>query len=202
MRFTGADPIWGARPPERSAITARTLAANGTWRVPTAVNFNDPPDIDLASRRRYVLPAEMERWRTAMKSGQALRESAGPDAAVRRERILQMIKAMRRAGVRFIAGTDLSSWGVDGFRRPFHIPGVGLHDELALFVNNGFTPAEALQTATSKLAEYAGQSGEFGTLEAGKRADIVLLDANPLDDIGNTRKIHRRDSRRPSVFDT
>ena len=69
-------------------------------------------------------------------------------------------------------------------------PSVGLHDELALFVNSGFTPAEALQTATSNVAQYAGASREFGTLEAGKRADIVLLDANPLEDIRNTRKIH------------
>lgn len=89
-----------------------------------------------------------------------------------------------------MAGTDLSSRDGDGFRRPFHIPGVGLHDELALFVNNGFTPAEALQTATSNVSDYAGASREFGTLEAGKRADIVLLDANPLEDIRNTRKIH------------
>ena len=57
-----------------------------------------------------------------------------------------------RASVRFMAGTDLSSRDVDGFRRPFHIPGVGLHDELALFVNSGFTPAEALRTATSNVA--------------------------------------------------
>jgi len=60
----------------------------------------------------------------------------------------------------------------------------------APIVNNGFTPTEALQTATLNPAEYAGQSQEFGTLEVGKRADIVLLDANPLEDIQNTRKIY------------
>jgi adenine deaminase len=91
---------------------------------------------------------------------------------------------------RFMAGSDLSSRDVGGIRRPFHIPSIGLHDELALFVNSGFTPAEALQTATSNVAQYAGASWEFGTLETGKRADIVLLDANPLEDIRNTRKIH------------
>src|SRR6266508_1596057 len=142
--------------------------------VPTAVNFRDPPGIDLDSRRRYVLPAETERWATAMKSRQTAGESTSPVAELRRQRTQQMMQAMRRAGVRFLAGTDLSSRGVNGFERPFHIPGLGLHDELALFVSDGFTPAEALQTATSNVAEFAG-SWEFGTLEPGKRADVVLL---------------------------
>ena len=168
----------------------RRFVRNGTWLVPTAVNFNDPPDVELDSRRRYVLPDEMERWTSAMNSRKASRESPAPLAVLRRERTRQMMQAMRRAGVRFMAGTDLSSRTVDGFRRPFHIPGVGLHDELALFVNSGFTPAEALQTATVNAAQYAGALQEFGTIEAGKRADIVLLDANPLEDIRNTRKIH------------
>lgn len=174
----------------RCEALGRRFAKNGTWLVPTAVNFNDPPDVELDSRRRYVLPTERERWTNAIKSRRASRESRAPLAVLRRERNRQMMQAMHRAGVRFMAGTDLSSRDGDGFRRPFHIPGVGLHDELALFVNNGFTPAEALQTATSNVSDYAGASREFGTLEAGKRADIVLLDANPLEDIRNTRKIH------------
>lgn len=57
-------------------------------------------------------------------------------------------------------------------------------------VESGFTPGEALQAASSNAAEYAGQSREFGTLEVGKRADVVLLEADPLEDIRNSRKIH------------
>lgn len=174
----------------RCEALGRRFVKNGTWLVPTSANFIDPPDIDLDSRRRYVLPTEMERWMSAMKSRQASRETPTPQAAMRRQRMLQMTHTMRRAGVRFLAGTDLSSRDGAGFRRPFHLPGVGLHDELALFVNAGFTPGEALQTATSNVAQYAGQSREFGTLAVGKRADIVLLDANPLEDIAHTRKIH------------
>jgi Amidohydrolase family len=174
----------------RCEALARRFVKNGTWLVPTSANFIDPPDIDLDSRLRYVLPSERERWMSAMKSRRASRDTPTPQAAMRRQRILQMTQTMRRAGVRFMPGTDLSSRDGAGFRRPFHIPGVGLHDELALFVQSGFTPGEALQAATSNVAQYAGQSREFGTLEAGKRADIVLLDANPLEDIANTRKIH------------
>lgn len=169
----------------RCEALAHRFAKNGTWMVPTAANFRDPAGIDLQSRRRYVLLAETERWMTAMKS----RQTAGPNAELRQQRTQQMMQAMRRAGVRFLSGTDLSSRGVNGFQRPFHIPGVGLHDELALFVSDGFTPGEALRTATSNVAEFVG-SREFGTLEPGKRADVILLDANPLEDIHNTRKIH------------
>lgn len=169
---------------------ARRFVKNGTWLVPTAANFFDPPDIDVNARRPYVLPAEMERWMSTMKARQASREAPTPLATLRRQRGLQMTQTMRRAGVRFLAGTDLSSRNRNGFVRPSHIPGIGLHDELALLVESGFTPAEALQAASSNAAEYAGQSREFGTLEVGKRADVVLLEANPLEDIRNSRKIH------------
>jgi imidazolonepropionase-like amidohydrolase len=57
-------------------------------------------------------------------------------------------------------------------------------------VEEGFTPREALQAATSSVAQYAGQPGDFGTLEVGKRADVVLLDADPLENIRHTQKIH------------
>jgi len=63
-----------------------------------------------------------------------------------------------------------------------------LHDELTLFVKAGFTSLEALQTATTNPAQYLGLA-DTGTIAKGKRADLVLLDANPLDDINNTRKI-------------
>ena len=95
---------------------------------------------------------------------------------------LEMTLAMHRAGVRFMAGTDTAA-GVHVF------PGFSLHEELALFVEAGLTPMEALQTATRNPAEFMGRLAEMGTVEKGKVADLVLLDANPLEDIQNTRKI-------------
>jgi imidazolonepropionase-like amidohydrolase len=95
---------------------------------------------------------------------------------------LEMVNKLHRAGVPFMAGTDAAA-GV-------HVlPGFSLHDELALFVKAGFTPMEALQTATLNPAKFLGRVADQGTLEKGKVADLVLLDANPLEDIGNTRKI-------------
>ena len=70
------------------------------------------------------------------------------------------------------------------------MPGFSLHDELANFVEAGFTPMEALQTATSNAAKFLGMESSLGSIETGKIADLVLLTANPLDDIHNTQKIN------------
>ncbi len=72
---------------------------------------------------------------------------------------------------------------------PNIFPGFSLHEDLIYLVQAGLTPLEALQAATMKPAEFLGRSAEQGTITAGKRADLVLLDANPLDDIHNTQKI-------------
>ncbi|HEV8483608.1 MAG TPA: amidohydrolase family protein, partial [Blastocatellia bacterium] len=79
------------------------------------------------------------------------------------------------------AGTD--------FGVPYVVPGFSLH-ELALFVQAGFTPLEALQTATINPAKFLDQADSLGTVEKGKLADLVLLEANPLEDIHNTQKIN------------
>ena len=72
---------------------------------------------------------------------------------------------------------------------PFIFPGSSLHEELALLVQAGLTPMQALQAATKLPAEFLGKLHTQGTIEPGKTADLVLLDANPLDDIRNTQKI-------------
>jgi len=95
---------------------------------------------------------------------------------------LDMTLAMFQAGVPFMAGTDTAA-GVHVF------PGFSLHEELGLFVRAGLTPLQALQTATLNPARFMGRQAELGTIEKGKLADLVLLDANPLDDIANTRRI-------------
>jgi imidazolonepropionase-like amidohydrolase len=93
-----------------------------------------------------------------------------------------LVGSMHRAGVEILAGTDFSDWAL--------VPGVDLHNELALFVEAGFTPMEALQSATMKPAKFLGKLDSLGTVEKGKVADLVLLEANPLEDISHTRMIN------------
>ena len=92
-----------------------------------------------------------------------------------------MIKAMNAAGIRIGAGTD-TPIGVA-------IPGYSLHNELDMLVRAGLTPMEAIRVGDYYTAEFLGLEDEMGTIQVGKRADLVLLNANPLDDIKNTRRI-------------
>ena len=162
------------------ALFAR-FVANGTWQVPTLVvarfvaqnNRNPKQDRLTAQQNRQVL----ENNTLPMDVTEDEFESVSTTS----QNAFDLVSAMRRAGVRFMAGTDAPN--------PFVVPGRSLHDELALLVQAGFTPLEALQCATRNPAEYLGRPDTIGTVEKGKIADLVLLDADPLQDIGNTRKI-------------
>ena len=92
---------------------------------------------------------------------------------------LRLTGEMQRAGVQLLAGTDA----------PGRTPGFSMHDELEVMVKAGLTPMEALQAATLNPAKFLGLLDSLGTVEKGKMADLVLLDANPLEDIRNTKRI-------------
>jgi len=92
---------------------------------------------------------------------------------------VEIVGALHRAGIPVVAGTDQS------------VPGHSLHREMELYVQAGFTPMEAIQAATIVPARMMGMEKEVGTIEGGKRADLVILSANPLDDIHNGRKVER-----------
>ena len=96
-------------------------------------------------------------------------------------RQIDLVGAMHKAGVRVLAGSDFSDWAL--------VPGVDLHNELALLVLAGLSPMEALQAATTLPAQFLGKGADFGTIAVGKVADLVLLEADPLESISHTRKI-------------
>ena len=143
--------------PMGEALFAK-FVKNGTWYVPTLVAYE----------RGFVL------WSNDP-------ESLAPRMNAHLKQVA-LVGAMHKAGVRIMAGSDFSDWGM--------VPGVDLHNELALLVEAGFTPMEALQAATIKPAEFLGKRDSLGTIEPGKTADLVLLDANPLEDISHSRKIN------------
>jgi imidazolonepropionase-like amidohydrolase len=96
---------------------------------------------------------------------------------LRFQNMLQTVAALHRAGVTIVAGTDQG------------VPGGSLNRELELYVAAGFTPMEAIQAATLVPARVLGQDTVSGTITAGKRADLVVVDGNPLDDIRNLRRV-------------
>lgn len=97
----------------------------------------------------------------------------------------ELVRPIRKNHVLILAGTDSSGF----LERKGDPPGSSLHDELALLVESGFTPVEALRAATLNPALFLGLSDSLGTIEAGKTANLVLLEANPLEEIRNTKRI-------------
>ncbi len=164
------------------ALYAR-FVRNGTWQVPTLTVLHslvrlDDPKFTADPRAKYMSPALRSYWSLMKLSPETV---AMLKRAYKRE--TGLVRAMHRAGVPFLAGTDTP--GV-----PYVFPGFSLHDELALLVvEGGFTPLEALQAATRDPARFLGREKDLGTVEQGKLADLVLLDADPLIDIHNTTKI-------------
>jgi imidazolonepropionase-like amidohydrolase len=173
----------------RARVLIAQMAKNQTWQVPTLVWERGQwliDDIDLHDDplTKYAPAAWKDRtW--PMFTRDILQDMDTDPLPVRKQFVqmeLDMTLAMLRAGVPFMAGTDTAA-GVHVF------PGFSLHQELALFVRAGLTPMQALQTATLNPARFMGRLDELGTVAKGKLADLVLLDANPLDDIANTRRI-------------
>jgi imidazolonepropionase-like amidohydrolase len=175
--------------PARAATLFALLAKNHTWQCPTLVwerggNLIDLTDFAHDTRAKYA-PAYWKDVTWKRFTEQIMHDFNTDDLATRKrfvEKELEVVNAMHRAGIPFLAGTDTPP-GVYVF------PGFSLHEELQRFVAAGFTPMEALQTATLNPARFLGMEDQLGTVEKGKLADLVLLDANPLDDIRNTQKI-------------
>ncbi len=96
---------------------------------------------------------------------------------------VKVLPMLRDAGIPILAGTDT------GYLNSFNYPGIGLHDELQRYVEAGLTPREALASATQTGPQFLGHADRYGAVAKGKAADILILDANPLQDISATRAI-------------
>jgi len=165
------------------------FAQNQTGQVPTLVLLQrlafatrHSMEFDGDLRAKYVPHSLRAKWQAAAdERSKTMRgsEEALNQALLRKS--MQVVSRMRAAGVLVLPGTDTGA--------PVLFPGFALHDELLLLVRAGLTPMQALQAATKAAAEFLDKGGEQGTVAAGKFADLVLLDANPLDDISNTGKI-------------
>jgi imidazolonepropionase-like amidohydrolase len=184
LRAIGARILESYDAATATALYAK-LKANGTWQTPTFTVLRygaNPraPEYANDPRLRYMPP-----WVRKMWSEDFRNRSRTPEVTASQERLfqrrLELVGEMHRAGVGILAGSDVLN--------PYCFPGFSLHEELGWLVKAGLPPMAALQAATRNPALFLGRAHEAGTVEPGKLADLVLLDADPLQDIGNTRRI-------------
>lgn len=175
--------------PKRCAELMAVMAASDTWWTPTlqvlqmsalAGNraFRDDP------RRRYIpFVIRAGIWGPdADRAAESAAHESGRDLHGELYRLaLDNVRQAHSAGVRIVAGTDAGD--------SYVFPGFAIHDELAELVRAGLTPTDALRSATIHAALFSGKARDYGSIEAGKVADMILLDANPLTDIRNTGRI-------------
>lgn len=169
------------------------FAKNQTYIVPTFFAHAvivDSQTIDYSKYDVYTkyIPADtLEMWKflvspegyPGLDDGKLV-----PAISTWHNRNYSVVYDMQKAGVPLLIGTDFMFPVV-----PYIVPGFTLHDELEEYVKAGLTPAEALRTATINPAKFMEKEDQFGSVEKGKEADLVLLEANPLADITNTTKI-------------
>ena len=174
----------------QTALAAyRNLAAKDVFVTPTLnggriIDFLDVDDHLDDDYLAYIGPGlrATYAWRVERAAKATPEQIAARHAHYRQ--LAAVLPLLQEAGVTIMAGTDA------GFLNSYNYPGIGLHDELSLYVKEGLTPAQALASATRAGPDWFGRLDRYGAIEAGKAADLVLLDANPLEDIRATRAIH------------
>jgi len=157
----------------------------GTWQTPTLVELrSEAQEAPVDERRTQYVPAKVKVfWKMTEGMLQSLTDAQKTHLKEQYKQAGPLVAEFQRQGIGILAGTDSPVFlnVVSGF---------SLHDELALMVEGGLTPLQALQTATLNPARFLGKLDDLGTIEKGKLADLVILDANPLEDIHNTTKIN------------
>jgi imidazolonepropionase-like amidohydrolase len=173
---------------KEAALFAKMLKDNGTWLTPTLTTMEwillQSRSLDYVKNSpnlQYNHPMLQSKWLTANKYN----KNSSPENIALFENFTKfnrlLVKACKAAGVPIVAGTDAGTSGV--------FPGFSLHDELELLVEAGLTTQEVLYAATNLPSSWLGIERLVGTVEVGKKADLILLDANPLENIKNSREI-------------
>jgi imidazolonepropionase-like amidohydrolase len=176
-----------AIPEDELAHYAEMTREAGVWNCPTIGIYQKlVPDEHLKEYDRqpgmaYVSPRTRALWMLFLRGSRGNITYKGSDYPSRIAEIYtRMTRALHDAGARVILGTDTDN--------PYVVPGFSLHDELEYLVQAGFTPFEAIEAGTRNAAEALGALNEFGTISPGKRADLILVQGDPLKDVANARK--------------
>lgn len=186
--FTTEALAWQEVDAERLASVAAAVRAAGTWNCPTLVVLQKWQQGDEARallarpEMRYVSPFLRAAWAPDSPSNYLARLPAATTAAARRSvpAMQRAVRALRDAGGGILLGTDMGN--------PCVVAGFAVHEELVNLVAAGLTPFEALRAGTADAARCMGAEEDWGTLAPGRRADLILLEANPLDDVRNAAR--------------
>lgn len=171
----------------RIALAAQATAEAGVWNSPTETaseNFilpGDPEELGSRPEMAYMPARTVRGWVTAKRG---MMKAPGYDPELARQFVAyrrQLIKALQDAGAGLLLGSDAP--------QILNVPGFSIHRELGLLIDSGLTPAQALSAGTVNAAEFLEQQDVFGSVTEGLAADLVLLEANPLDDISNAQAI-------------
>jgi hypothetical protein len=174
--------LYAKRDPAACAATIDAYRRNGTAEAPSLVGYHHVVKAEeiLSGPTLRLVPAPIRRnWEEGLtsKTGRTFRSILSPIVPLQAENA----RLLNQAGVLLLAATDV---GI-----PMLVPGLSLHEELVLLVEAGLTPLDALRSATLNPARVLGLADSLGTVEVGKLADLVLLEADPLADIRNTQQI-------------
>jgi imidazolonepropionase-like amidohydrolase len=168
---------------DKAAELFQTLKRNGTWVTPTLASLDitaHPEEWSADDPQLAFMPSALaQQWRDLFHDAKMKERAAW--LARQSANDWRLTGELHQAGIRLLVGSD----SLD----PFVFTGESLHRELAEMVRAGLKPAEALEAATKGAADFVGRSSDFGTIEVGKRADLVLLDGSPLENIANTQRI-------------
>jgi hypothetical protein len=170
---------------ERCRSVVERFQRNDTWLVPTLIPFNHPYNGPNAESQEISerFNVYVEKFWSDSAAARGARNYLSVPAAALPDSV-QLLRIAGQVGLPVVAGTDV----VAQFMKTMP-PGFALHEEVAMYVAEGLTPLQALQTATFNAARFLHATDSLGTVAPGKLADLVLLDANPLDDITNTTTI-------------
>jgi imidazolonepropionase-like amidohydrolase len=170
----------------RLAEVVRRTKAAGAWIVPTMalwetlIGYSDLNTLAAMPELKYTPPQQAEQWKNIhqkrVNAPDFDRKKAGLIATSR----MRILKSLHEGGVRILLGTDAP--------QQFSVPGFSIHREMALMVKCGFTPYQIIQSGTKNVGDYLKDKDDFGTVEVGKRADLILLQGNPLKDVANIAK--------------
>ena len=161
-------------------IVRRTKAA-GAWIVPTMalwetlIGLTSFDTLSALPELRYTPPQQVEQWKTAHKTRQSQPGFDRKKAELIANNRKRALKALYDGGVPILFGTDAP--------QQFSVPGFSIHHEIVVMTQSGFTPYQIIQSGTKNVGDYFKGKDNFGTVEVGKRADLILVDRNPLKDL-------------------